>query len=256
MFLRVIAVVLSFGLVSLFLRRFVPREVRGAQREYATGAWISSAASFLFLGGLFFIQNQIDIVMLGFFEPSASVGRYRVVVVAASFSIFVLHAVNAAAGPIIARLARSGEFGRLQSIVTLSTRVMFFGSLPISLLFIFFGEPIIRFVYGGEFSSASTALAIRCFGQIINTACGSVVILLNMSGHERDTLRAYVFVSALNVILNLFLIPRFGIDGAALSTSVTVSIVNILLALIVTRRLGIHSTILGNTSRFFGQKGD
>ena len=52
-------------------------------------------------------------------------------------------------------------------------------------------------------------------GLVLRSATLPVEYLLNMTGHHRDTMRVYAFAALANLVLNLLLIPAFGILGAA-----------------------------------------
>src|SRR5690606_14902262 len=91
------------------------------------------------------------------------------------------------------------------------------------------------------FRTGYVALLILVFGQLINAGMGCVVVLLNMTGHERDTLNGVAVAAVANLLLNFLLIPRFGINGAAASTAVSLALWNILLARTVAKRLGLSS---------------
>ena len=54
-----------------------------------------------------------------------------------------------------------------------------------------------------------------------------------------------MFAAVLNLVLNLLLIPAFGIVGAAVASAISLISWNLILAVLVYRRLGIHSTALG-----------
>ncbi|MCK5230488.1 MAG: polysaccharide biosynthesis C-terminal domain-containing protein [Desulfobulbaceae bacterium] len=85
-------------------------------------------------------------------------------------------------------------------------------------------------------------MAILAAGQLINAAMGSMGFLLNMTGYERDVARTLLMTAGLNILLNLALIPTFGMAGAASATAVSLTLWSILLYRIVKRRIGINST--------------
>ena len=47
----------------------------------------------------------------------------------------------------------------------------------------------------------------------------------------------------LNIILNLVLVPRFGIVGAALATTISMVVWNVLLVIAVRKKLGVNSLV-------------
>ncbi len=86
------------------------------------------------------------------------------------------------------------------------------------------------------------ALAVLAIGQLINAGLGAVGFLLTMTGHERETARVLWQTTALNVVLNLALIPLFGAVGAAIASSTSLAIWNVVLARLAWRRLGLNTT--------------
>ncbi|MDJ0571261.1 MAG: polysaccharide biosynthesis C-terminal domain-containing protein, partial [Pleurocapsa sp. MO_192.B19] len=54
---------------------------------------------------------------------------------------------------------------------------------------------------------------------MVNVSTGSVGLLLNMTGNESYTLISRVSSTVLNVVLNALLIPRWGLEGAAIATA-------------------------------------
>jgi O-antigen/teichoic acid export membrane protein len=74
---------------------------------------------------------------------------------------------------------------------------------------------------------------------------GLAALVLNMTGHERDTAKGIAVSALLNVTLNALLIPLWGIEGAALASTLSMVVWNSLLVVLVHRRLGLHATALG-----------
>ena len=94
-------------------------------------------------------------------------------------------------------------------------------------------------IFGNSFKSGAFILVILALGQFINVITGSVGYLLMMSGNERLLRNNIIFIAVLNLTLNLLLIPKYGILGAAISTSVSLALQNIISMVIVKYRLGI-----------------
>ena len=63
------------------------------------------------------------------------------------------------------------------------------------------------------------------------------------TGHERDTALVVGFSAAVNISLNLLLIPRYGLNGAAAATALGTLVWNALLSYFVYRRLGFYSVL-------------
>ena len=89
-------------------------------------------------------------------------------------------------------------------------------------------------------------LTILSVGQFMNVVAVSVGLILIMTGHEDDTFEGLAIVTIANVILNVLLIPIWGLKGAAVANAVSTIIWNILLGMrVVHRRLGIYPSTFG-----------
>ncbi len=229
-------------IAAVVLYRYLPRSVHATAAQYQTRQWLASAMPLTLIGGAGIINNQTDILMLGFFRTAEDVGIYRVATQGAILVAFGLQAANAVIAPQFARLYAQGDQARLQRLVTASARIILMAALPVALTFVLAGGAIAGWVFGQEFTQSHTPLAILAVGQLINAAMGSVGFLLNMTGHERDVARTLLITAGLNVLLNLFLIPPFGMAGAASATAVSLALWNIMLYQIVKKRIGINST--------------
>ncbi len=138
---------------------------------------------------------------------------------------------------------------RLQRLVTQSARAILALAVPITLVFVLFGEQFLALAFGPDYAAGHTALAILAIGQLVNAGMGSVGVLLNMTGHERDTMRGVAIAAVANVLLSLVLIPLFSTVGAAVATAASPIIWNILLRRAVTRRIQIETMAFGPIHR-------
>lgn len=235
-------VAFAFGLYFYFRNR--PPELAQAQPVYDSRAWLKSTVPFALMAGLALINGQTDILALGTFREHAEVGVYRVAVQMATLVIFGLQVINPIQGPHIAHLYAMGDMRRLQQMVTRSSQGVLLLTLPVVLVLVVFGKPLISLLFGPRFESAYLPLVILCVGQLVNAATGSVRSILNMTGNERDSTRSLLIGSIVNVALNLTLTPLWGMVGAAIATSLTLIVWNTLMLQAVRRRTGINTSPL------------
>ena len=100
-------------------------------------------------------------------------------------------------------------------------------------------EWLLATLFGHEFGRAYWPLLLLAVGQLVNAWFGPTGMLLNMTGHEREVTRAVTVAAGMNVVLNLLLIPPFGVVGAAIATSASLVFWNIWLWLVARWRLGV-----------------
>ncbi len=249
--LHALAAFVAFVVGALILRASRPDALRETtKRTYEDKAWRRAVFPLAIMTGMQLVIQHTDILMLGLFRSAEQVGIYRVVIQGGILVVFGLQAVNMVVEPHFARLHRLGDMATLQRVATAGARASLVTALPVALAFVFFGEFILRGMFGSPFAAGHVALAIVAAGQLANAGAGSVGILLNMSGNERDTARGMAIGAISNVILNLVLIPPFGMNGAALATAASIVLWNGLLWYFAKRRLGIQTHGLG-----FGRAG-
>jgi len=229
---------------AVLLYRYLPRSVFTTTSKYKTRQWLASSVPLTLIGGAGIINSQTDILMLGYFQSPEEVGIYRVAVQGAVLVAVGLQVANAVIAPQFARIYAQGDHERLQRLVTVSARIILLVAMPVALILIFAGGAIAGWVFGSEFTQSQTPMAILAAGQLVNATMGSVGFLLNMTGHERDVARTLLITAGLNILLNLFLIPLFGMGGAASATAISLVVWNIMLYKIVKKRIGINSTAL------------
>lgn len=235
--LVVALVVLLVGALLLF--RFLPIESRKVIPEYQNRQWLKSALPFTLIGGAGIINNQADIIMLGWFASPEDIGIYRVAVQVSTLVAFGLQAVSAVVTPQFAKLYAQGDMLRLQRLVTGCTWVILAVALPLALAFIFAGGMIVDWVFGAEYVQSHLPLGILAVGQLSVAVIGLTGPLVSMTGFEK-TVSIAIWASALtNIFFNLFLIPLFGLAGAAAATATTALGWHVFLFLLAKKRLGI-----------------
>jgi O-antigen/teichoic acid export membrane protein len=240
--LHIISVGIGFAFGVFFFLKFNPAELRTAEREFRSSIWLKSSIPFGLTAALQLINGRTDIIMLGFFRSDAEIGVYRVAAQLGATVIFAMQAINVVQGPHIAHLFAQGDMKKLQRMITRSAQAVLLFAVPVVIVIILFGEYIIGFIYGEAYQAAYLPLVILCAGQLVNAAMGAVGSLLNMTGHERDTMKSVLMAAIVNVVLSLTLIPLFGIVGAAIATASTLTVWNFVMWRKVRERIGIESS--------------
>ncbi len=243
---QVFATTLAFGVGIYLLKKVIPVELtnaRGKGESYT--CLIRSSAPFLFLCSVDLINSQVDILMLGWLREPSEVGIYRVVVIGSSIVLFGLSAANMVLGPMITSSYQQRDIAKLQRIVTLSARGSLFYAIPVFIVLFFFSGPLLSIFFGEEFYAGRSALVLLSAAQFINVALGSVGVILIMTGNEKYNVLAVSISASINTILNLLLIPIWGLMGAAVASSISILVWNLILMIAVHKILGISVTALG-----------
>ena len=246
MALNVAAAALAFlaGALLLYFARPTPLTAK-PKPVYQLRHWMAALAPLALLPAVQYVKLHTDIVMLGMFRPAAEVGVYAVAAGGAALVAFGVDAVNKIVAPQFARLYENGDREKLQRLAVISARAGLALALPIALLCWLFGSHILEFVFGAGFGEGAAVLAVLTLGQVIHAATGMPGVLLIMSPHAGEALKANLLAAGANVLLNLMLIPPFGLMGACMATLITVLIWKISLWRIAQLKTGCDCSIVG-----------
>jgi O-antigen/teichoic acid export membrane protein len=179
------------------------------------------------------LHQRADVLLLGVLAPAASLGVY---VVAYQTVEPILILSTAGAATILALGHGSPEVERGAVTARLIRETLLVGGL-LAVLAAVTAPILVPLVYGPAFSSAVLPLLILLPG-IVALSCGRIAMSDLMRRNMLERLAAIsVAATALNVGLNLALIPSLGAVGAALASLVSYT-TQAALAIAVDRRAG------------------
>ncbi len=232
----------AVALTSVAVGLASPALARNAEAEHETSEWLRVGLPLLLVAGSHLLLKQMDTLMIGMLLGPTQAGIYAVAVRVVLPISFGLKAVNTIMAPLIAQLHAEGDRNGLQRVTTLAAQRIFVFTVAAAAIAIVFAEPILAF-FGGEFVAGATALRLLAASHLVNALAGSVGLLLAMTGHQLD---AAVLVGGgvgVNLVLNLALIPLWGIEGAAVATTVAMVGWNAAAVIRVKQRLGISALV-------------
>ncbi len=184
-------------------------------------------ASTMILAALMsFILGRIDIIMIGLFRDASDVGVYKIALEIAGMTTFIIGATNSIFPTFISELFATGKVEQLRSIYAAVTKWIIILTAPLVLSMLLYPTAILGF-FGQEYIAGSSVLMILAAGYFIDAMVGSNGFMLNMTGHERIVLANNITMAVMNIVMNLVLIPRLGIPGAAIATAISAGTINI-----------------------------
>jgi O-antigen/teichoic acid export membrane protein len=186
------------------------------------------------------VLTQTDIIMLGMFTTVEAVGGYAVVVKLASLTTFVLSSINVVIAPRFSETYHSNDMQALKSTVQKSAKLIFYSTLPIVLVLFIFGKFALG-LFGDEFVLGYFAMCILLVGRLINIVSGSVGYLMNMTGYQKEYNYIMIISAVINIVLNYFLIPIYGIEGAAMASAISMVLWNIASVVFVKIKMKIYA---------------
>lgn len=240
----VAATVLSYVLALLlslnFVHRLFPQTFAARPKPVYPGKelWAFSLPSaFAAIFGMFMIW--MDRLFVGYFGSETEVGIYQAVAQFSAVFSLTLTAVNAIFAPMIASLYHQGQLARLNELFKISTKWVLYLSLPIFLVLVFTPVAAITVIFGSQYVSGSQALVLLTIAQLVNVGTGSVGYLLVMTGRQNIWVAITASMLVTSLILNTVLVPRLGINGAALSSTIAISGLFLLGLLAVKQKLSL-----------------
>jgi O-antigen/teichoic acid export membrane protein len=186
---------------------------------------------------ILYTNNQTEVIVLGLLAPTATLGIFGVAKRVSMVIGALLTSITVLFNPMVADLHHRGRTGELDRLFKTSTRWLFTLGWPVCLAEVLFAPEILR-VFGRSFASGAPALVILAIGQLVNVGTGTVSNLLAMAGRAKLTLANSVVFLGLSIVLDLLLIPRQGLLGAAVANAGAVVVVNLLRLWQVHRVLG------------------
>ena len=236
---RLFSHLVSIGFIVYFLLRNFSEVFKHAPVPYDFKRYLSFSSPLLLIGLLYFFIGHVDLLMLGYFLDSDQVGIYSVAVRIAMLNIFGLQAVNMIFAPNISELSEIGDMGSLAKLLKVLTKWVFYFSLFLFAFVIIFRIEILK-LFGTSFVLGSTALVILAGGQLLNAFAGPTGTILIMAGKQKWEILNSIGMLILNVILNLILIPKFAIEGAAIATATSISVINLFKLVETYMEFGFH----------------
>jgi O-antigen/teichoic acid export membrane protein len=172
--------------------------------------------------------TRIDTMFLGYFETSLEVGLYNSAIPIAQLFGVSISSLGALFLPILTETYAKGQLNTLTVIYKTVTKWVFYINWPILLVMLFFSRHIIGLIFGTAYSSASLSLAILSIGFFSYTLSFAPNSLIITAKKTNIILLFSAFSLIVNVILNLILIPLWGMVGAAVATMLTAALNSVL----------------------------
>lgn len=183
-----------------------------------------------------------DTLLIGLLSTQADVGRYTIATRLVTLAVFVMAPINAAFTPQIAHFSHIGNIAAVSKSYGAANRWIMRLSMPAFLMLLIFPDDLLGFFGRGFSAGEATAVTmILAVGQMVSAAAGPCGGVLNMSGRVSLSMVDNLAAVVANVALNLWLIPRYGIVGAAVAWSSTLIVTNIVKAVQVRALLGVRS---------------
>lgn len=204
--------------------------------EYRSKEWFSFSLPLLFTGVFSFLISSTDNLFIGKMLEPSQLGIYSVAYSLASLLGFFQKSFASLFIPLITENYAKKDHGKISLLFRKATAWTFGLTFPVFLVFAAYSEQFITLVYGSSYGAGYLPLFIITIGFLINITTGPNFQILILHKRTKTIFLIESFTIAINIILNILLIPKIGIVGAALTTAISIALQNILF-LGVARRL-------------------
>ena len=194
----------------------------------------------MFAQSVQFVMSWTDKLMLGSMSTLEEVGIYHIAFKLSMFASVALMSINSIASPKFAEMFANNDMIGLKKVVHQSTKMIFWTSVPLVITFFMFPEFLLG-LFGKEFKVGVTAFIFLSCGKLFSSFSGSVGNILQMTGNQNILAKILLCAAILNIALNLYLIPKYGINGAALASMISIIVWNSGMILAVKKKLGFYT---------------
>lgn len=178
--------------------------------------FIWAAIPIALVGGVAVLYDRLDVLVLSALASTSDVAQYSVAYALVKLSWAIPSIVGAAFFPLYAELIRRRETEASSSFF-LIMRVLGYMSGAIALFLTFAGKDLLTVMFGQRYAAAAGPLSILSWVLISlfqNYVLWYAILAANL---ERRVVPIQFAGLALNLAVNLLLIPRFGPAGAAMA---------------------------------------
>jgi len=228
------SVLLQYLAVTFRLRGHYPNGARTVEFK----AWLTVAFPIFLVEGVGYLFTNSDVIVVGIFLDPGEVAVYFAAAKTMALVHFVYFAVKAAIGPRFASILAEKDQAKLAAFATEATRWTFFPALAVGLAVLAAGQLLLS-LFGAAFTDGQIVMAILLGGILAKALVGPAEVLLTMADKQMICVYLYTAALAANIGLNIVLIPRFGIEGAAMAGAGAMVLEALLLHIAVRKTLGI-----------------
>lgn len=211
----VVSAVLTGVVLTIVSRRFVvPRFEPASTRPWAT---VIDSLPFFFVGAVYMVNSRIDIVMLSLLSTQEAVGFYSA---ANELARTVQSASMYLSAAFLPALSRAYALDR-EELLDLSSKglkaTMLLGA-PAAVGLVVVARAAIALLLGDRYAPSALPLQIMGGGLVLGFTLGMAGLVITAVDRARLLVRVHLAALGTNVILNLLLIPRYGVVGTSVAT--------------------------------------
>lgn len=214
----------------------MPTTERRQLNRATLGLWVSSSIEPI-------MANVTTLVVAITLGPVAA-GAYFAAERLAKLLSIALEGTEKITGPLLARSYHAGRLEEVQAVVAATSALAFGGAVVGAVAYLLLGRLALE-LFDPSYAAVLPVLLILVVGQLVNTACGSNSILLNMAGRELDLLAIRAVWGIMGIIGTYLMASNFGLIGAATASACVMIGWNLTAVVVCRLRLGVTTVFFG-----------
>ncbi len=227
----VLATIAALTLSFTFLNKRVYKIFSDYKPKKMSRELIKYSYPIFLAGSLWMVVSWTDTLMLGYFKTALEVGIYNAALPTSQLLLIASTAFGFIFLPVITELYSKHKDKDLKSVYKRVSKWIFYVNFPILLLMVVFAGRILGMTFGPEFVEGYVSLSILSIGFFANSLSFTSERVLAAMGKTKFLFYNSLISVIFNFILNLILIPPYGIVGAAVATTSTLFLLSSLLTL-------------------------
>lgn len=183
--------------------------------------------------------QRLDIVLVAGFRGPTAAALYTAATRFLVVGQFLAQSILLALQPRISALLGRGSQAEAQTLYRATTAWLVLLTWPLYLVMALYPHVFLS-LFGHGYGSAESVVVILSLSMLLATVVGQVDVMLAMGGRSWYNLANVLLALAVNIGLNVLLIPRYGIAGAAIAWAAAIAAGNLIALLEVYAILRIH----------------
>ena len=216
----------SFVIIGIFgiayVRRHFEFSIPSIEKIKEHGRKVATFGGFQLLGGVSAaFLYKADILLVEYFRTSTATALYNSAIVPAEMIWFVPSIIQ------MAFLQHTASFWAEDDLEKINKQIKTGIKYSVMALTLFgvglfaLAEPFLRIYFGGNYLAAADTLRLLILGTFFFGVSRVMVPVFQATGWVKHTELITLAALMINILLNIILIPRYGIIGAGVGTSIS-----------------------------------
>lgn len=211
-----------------------PRWPRPVVREFWRFSLPRAAAGIAQLG-----LQRLDIILVASMRGAREAAIYTAATRFLVVGQFVTQALNTLLQPHLSGAVATGAMARTRELYRVSTTWLVLISWPLFGLVATLSPLYVR-LFGADYRSGAIVVVVLSAAMFVANAVGLVDTVIIMAGRTTWNLATTLLALVVNVGVDLVLIPRQGLLGAAIGWALSILVANVVPLILTWSRLGLH----------------